>query len=529
MSADLLAPSIRPGTPPPARPPRGWDRPAVIGVGIAAALAVAAWLPFLGVPLSPDESGFLLLAQHWRPGSSLYGNYWVDRPPLLLWLFSVAGHLGPVGHPATGVTAPGVRLLGAAASGLTVVLAGVVAQLVAPTQRWTRRVTVVAALALLSSPLLGMPVTNGELLALPFVLLGTACLIAAARRNWGRDAGLLTVAAGASGVGAALVKQNVIDVFVFAAVLLVAAGGNLSHRWRRVGTFLTTAAGVLAASVLVAAARGTTPAGLWDATVVFRLQASAVIHASASSATAGRMGNLALAAVGSGVLVLGIAAAVGAVLGRPRYQAGSARARGGAPVEPQIAVTWAALGMVLWEVCGVALGGSYWLHYLTGLVPGVLLLVALVRPSRRWRRVLTACVSYLVVASAVVWGHQAISPVTISDDARVVAYLRAHAESADGVVVAFGHPDIVAGSGLSSPYEYLWSLPVRVRDPELTELGAVMTGPDAPRWVVVAGDSVDSWGLHAGATQRLLERHYLEQVAYGDWHVWQHREGGGDR
>ena len=31
----------------------------------------------------------------------------------------------------------------------------------------------------------------------------------------------------------------------------------------------------------------------------------------------------------------------------------------------------------------------------------------------------------------------------LSDDARVVSYLRAHAGPSDGVVSAFGHPDIV--------------------------------------------------------------------------------------
>ena len=68
-----------------------------------------------------------------------------------------------------------------------------------------------------------------------------------------------------------------------------------------------------------------------------------------------------------------------------------------------------------------------------------------------------------------------------------MTYLRDHAAATDGVVVGFGHPDIVAGSGLTSPYENLWSLPVRVRDPHLAELRDVLAGPDHPHWVVVAG------------------------------------------
>lgn len=527
-SLDVLDQLPLPRVPSP-RNSRGWDVWTIVGVGIAAALAVAAWLPFMDVPLSPDESGFLLVAQHWSPGSSLYGPYWVDRPPLLLWLFSLAGHLGPVGHPAAGLTAPSVKLLGAGASGLAVLLAGVVAHLAAPSQRWTRRATVVAALALLSNPLLGMPETNGEVLALPFVLLGVVCLIASTRLSWGRHALLLTGAAGASAMCAVLVKQNVIDVFVFALIVLVASRGLLSHAGRRVGAFLGASGTVLAAALGAAALRGTTPAQLWDAIVVFRLHAAAVIHASASGATAERMSQLALASLASGAVVLLVVAAVGAVLTVRKHRTESPLGRIGPPGDLNTVWSWGALGMMLWELCGVATGGSYWLHYLTGLVPGMLLLLVLVPPTRRWRRLLGVCLSYVVVASAVLWVHHVTSPVTVSDDARVAAYLRGHAESTDGVVVAFGHPDIVAGSGLPSPYEHLWSLPVRVRDPRLQELSGIMTSSEAPRWVVVAGDSLDSWGLDATTAQGLLQQHYVELVTYGDWHIWQHRAGGADR
>ena len=49
-------------------------------------------------PVSPDEAGFLMKAAQWAEGTSLYGNFWVDRPPLLIMLFQLA-HLagGPIG------------------------------------------------------------------------------------------------------------------------------------------------------------------------------------------------------------------------------------------------------------------------------------------------------------------------------------------------------------------------------------------------------------------------------------------------
>lgn len=504
----------RRSAPPRSREARGSDLRGLIGVLTAAALAVVAWLPFLDRPLSPDEGGFLLIAQQWHPETSLYGSYWVDRPPLLLWLFSLAAHLGPIGHAATGVTAPTVKLLGAVASGLTVLLAGLVAQVVSPGIRWTRTATLVGAVALLSNPLLGMPEANGEVLALPFVLTGAGCLVAATRRPWGRDALLLTAAAGASGMAAALVKQNVVDVYVFALILFLASRRRLPGLGHRVWVFLASGAAVLGAALAAAAVQGTTPTGLWDATVRFRLQASATIRSSASATTPERLLHLGLAALASGVAVLLAIACLGAL----RHTRGARGSRG--------PLVWAALGLAAWELCAVALGGSYWLHYLTGLVPGALLLVMLAPASGPSRALVTGCLAYVVLASAVVWGQQAAAPGTVSDDGQVATYLRGHSDPADGVVVAFGHPDIVAASGLHSPYEQLWSLPVRVRDPRLTELGAVLTGPAAPRWVVVAGGSLDSWGLQATSTQQVLEDHYVERTAYGDWHVWQHRPDG---
>ncbi|MEO7627031.1 MAG: hypothetical protein ABIS91_12260 [Nocardioides sp.] len=522
MSIDVLVRSSTSdlATVPRGRRRRGW---AMGGVCLAASAAMAAWLPFVDRPLSPDEGGFLLLAQQWHPGSSLYGSYWVDRPPLLLWLFDLAHHWGPPGDSSDGMTAPAVKLMGAAASGLAVLLTGVVASLLAPHHPWPRRGAVITAGALLSSPLLGMPETDGEVLAVPFVLAGIVCLVAAARRDWDARTAVLTAAAGASAVCAALIKQNMVDVFVFALVLLVVSRPALPRWGIRVGVFVTSSFSVLLVALAAAAARGTTPAGLWDAIVVFRFQATAVIRASSSEATPGRMSLLVLAALASGVALLAVFCTVVLLAERARR-----RPVVGSAANPDVlhsALTWSALAMLAWELCGVALGGSYWLHYLTGLVPGVVLLMALVRPSGRGRALLAACVVYVVVASAAVWVHQADAPAELSDEARVVHFLRGHASRSDAVVVGFGHAEIVAGSGLSSPYEHLWSLPVRVRDPSLRELSHVMKSADSPRWVVVAGGSLDSWGLDPQAAQQILTRHYVERVAYGDWHIWQHEEG----
>src|SRR4051794_27298590 len=47
-------------------------------------------VPFVPRPLRNDEGGYLLIARHWHTGGRfLYGDYFVDRPPLLVLLFRI--------------------------------------------------------------------------------------------------------------------------------------------------------------------------------------------------------------------------------------------------------------------------------------------------------------------------------------------------------------------------------------------------------------------------------------------------------
>ncbi|MER7605321.1 hypothetical protein [Nocardioides sp. NPDC127503] len=478
---------------------RSWADTAI--VLIAALVATAAWLPFLYRPLTADESGFLMLAEQWKPGDSLYGDYWVDRPPLLLWLFTI---VGPADATTSGLVAPGLKLLGAVASGMSVVLAGVLASQVSPGTRSARLTTVVLAAALLSSPLLGMTAVTGELLAVPFVLLGLVCAVTGMRRSWGWRTAVLAAGAGASGMAAALVKQNFIDVFVFTAVLVAVSHGRVPRLWERAATFTGGAAIMLGAALLGAWARGTSVPELWSAVVIFRIEAAQMIDGSASSATVARGVTLAAASLGSGVALV-LVVAVAAVLMR------------GAPLAAPV------LAMTAWELFAIAAGGSYWLHYLTGVVPGLVLLVAIARPGPRSGLALRCAVAYSAAAAIAVWASYALAPPQVTPEGRVSSYLREHARPTDGVVVGFGHPEIIAASGLDSPYENLWSLPARVRDPHLAHLHGVMAGASAPQWVVVHGDTLDTWGLDGDDAQQYLLRHYVKQVSYDDWHVWQRR------
>lgn len=479
---------------------------------VAAAITFVAWLPFLRRPLESDEAGFLLVARQWEPGSSLYGDHWVDRPPLLIWIFRLAAHLGPVDLTAEGMVAPGVRLVGATASVAAVLLAGVLAVRLAPgPARWQTRIVPLLAAALLASPLLGMPAANGEVLAAPLVLLGVLCLVTAMSAPSGRRGVALAAGSGAAGMAAGLVKQNMVDVFVLALVLVPLSAGRVPQLGRRALALGAGAAAVLAAGVTSAAARGTSPVSLWDAVVVFRFHAASVIGTESSPATEHRMTLVALAFVASGAAITLVTTA---------FLAARRTVREGPRAAP---LPFAALAMAAWETLGVAAGGSYWLHYLTGLVPGVVLLSCLAHPRGRRLVLVDVCLALTAIACLSAWIHALATPMdaALARDGEVAHYLRTHADPGDGVVVAFGRPDIVAASGLDSPYAHLWSLPVRVRDPHLTELRAVLSSPEAPRWVVVSGGSLASWGVSSPSAQAYLVRNYRERARFGELRVWE--------
>ena len=113
-----------------------------------------------------------MLAAQWSPGSSLYGDYWVDRPPALVGIFAAADWLG--GGWA-------LRCIGILAVVTAVVLAGVVGRLVAPGSPTAAMLTAATAAVFVASPLFGGSVVNGELLGLPFVLAGLVLAIASVR------------------------------------------------------------------------------------------------------------------------------------------------------------------------------------------------------------------------------------------------------------------------------------------------------------------------------------------------------------
>ena len=431
------------------RSPWGW-------VALLGAAATLAWVPFGGRALSPDEGGLLILAGQWSPGSSLYGDYFVDRPPMLIALFALADQVGD---------AWALRTLGVLAAVLAVVLAGALGRLAAPTTRMAPVLPAATVAILVATPLFGSTVVNGELLGLPFLLAGIAATVAAYRAH--RPAAVLgwALLAGAAGAAGAMVKQSLLDVFVVALVLAITQA-----RDRGTGTTVRVLGGgfagslvTTAATVAVAARRGTDPVDLWHAVVAFRGQAASVIAQSATGTTSDRLGGLLVALVVSGAPLIAVALLRTLRRGVPR---------------PPLDLRLPAYALLAWESVVVLSGGSYWLHYLMGLIPGLALLAAAaVQRVLVSRRLLQVAYGVAAASTVVTLVWVAVEPID-RPEAPVVAYLDEHARPGDTAVVAFGGANILQATDLRSPYPDLWSLPVRVHDPDLD---AAVEHPCQPR------------------------------------------------
>lgn len=409
---------------------------------------------------SSDEGGFLVVAGQWHAGSSLYGDYWVDRPPLLIAVFRLADLTGGL---------LSLRLIGIVAAVTAVLLLASTAGRVFGRQaaNWTALV----AAGLLVTPLYGAIDVNGELIALPLIALGIRAAVEAMLADdvvRARGAALFT---GSAAVAALLVKQNLVDVLVFAVVCWAVAlvRGRMGARGVRDLALLALVGGLLTYAVvmLAALAHGTTPSAAFEATYPFRIEAAKAIAASASDLVTLRLDRLGLAFLLSFAPFV-LAAFIAFCVRGTRF--------------PE--VVWGMVATGAWVTFSVLAGGNYWLHYLVESVPVVALAAgALSLHARALLRVLVGLVlTSSLVAAATVLVHPTPTPGTT-----VGAAIQRSAEPGDTVVSLFGEPELLRSTGMTSPYPYLWSLPSRTLDPSLRELRGVLAGPAAPTWVVVRG------------------------------------------
>lgn len=451
-------------------------------------------LLFLHQPVGRDEGGFLLVGGGWTRGSSLYGDYFVDRPPLLVWIMEAAGDVTTL------------RLIGLVSCAAMVLGVARTVHLV----RGRRAAAWAAAAAALFSTAgwLGVARTNGEMLTVGFtawaIALATQAVVAPGRRPpW-----LLALGAGVLAGCAVLVKQTVADALVFAFVLALAVAWQQPTQRRRASVVMASGAIGLAAASLVglvgAAARGTTVGELFDALITFRAEAGEVIRASATSATTDRLGVLLATWVVSGLALI---AALTVWHGLRRR-------------EPMVLAALATIAVVS---ATSLLGGSYWAHYLFQLVPAsavaVGLLVDLVRPRVRWglAGLVVAATLANLVFTVVHPPHDGVEAETVGQ------WLRQSGEVGDTAVIAYGQPNVLFDAGMSSPYPYLWSLPARTLDPDLVTLSGVLAGSTRPTWFV-DWSGIDSWGISDPARLQVeLDRRYREVSTVCGRVIWLER------
>jgi 4-amino-4-deoxy-L-arabinose transferase-like glycosyltransferase len=472
---------------------------------LACLATLAVHLLSLSRRLGQDEGGYAMVARYWLDdGDFLYGPQWVDRPPGLIALFDLAQRLGPYGVRLT-ASLVAVLLVAALASA-----AGTVGgRAAAGWAAW-------AGFALGSSVLLQTQRLNGELAAATFVVVSVAALLRAVRSPGGRARTvLLGAAAGAAATLAVLMKQNVVDGFVFAAVLLSAGlltrANRLTSPPGRVGAvavaFGAGAALPAGATLLWAKGRGGVDA-LAYAMYGFRADASSVMASWSWDAPLHRLGVLALMGVLSGLVLLVLNLAVSR---RPRLST----------VNP---LAWAIAATAAFELAAMLAGGNYWSHYLIALIPMVALAAGLSArsdvPGERWTRrlvVLAAAATALVSPLLIVLRADSASPAYTAG-----RWVGDSADPDDTIVVLHTHPNVVQASGLRPGYPYSWSLPVRTLDPDLSLLLETLAGPDAPTWVV-RWDPAYYWGLDpTSRVDATLEERYRAVGSVCGHAVWLH-------
>jgi hypothetical protein len=452
------------------RPPRTRTRTRStwLLVGLAVATFVVR-LSYLTWPMTSDEGGYLQLVRQWSQGPSDYGQYFMDRPPVLVvWYQLVEALSGLLG------TTGAMRTVGSLAAAITVLAVGLATRLVGGHRAGIAGAAVTGAL--LASPLMGSVATDGELLAAPFIGLGTWLALVATSSTGTPRSRHAAVLAGVCAALALLVKQNMLDVAVFSGVLALVAWrtGRLTFADVRslALSFLSGAGGATVAVLAYAGAHGTSPSEVVYAMYGFRAQAVDTLAQVTSTYRAERLHDLGVRGLASGGFL--VVALLWLVVQR-RLAGGRTRRT---PVEVAVLV------LAVFVTVSVLAGGAFWSHYLVqyavpiGLAAG--LLVASVPQLDRM------LVAPCVVVACFGWVLGTFWP-PHSDSVRIGQAIGSVTAPGDTLVSALGDPVITESAGLTSPYDQLWSLSARALDPQLEHLRDVLAGPAAPTWVVVRG------------------------------------------
>lgn len=453
-------------------------------------------------PLRSDEAGYLYIARQAHLGGEfLYGDYYVDRPPLLMAIFKVAA-LTDWDPMIRVLTIPFAIVFVLAAARAAFHVGGDVGS------RWGAAV----AAAFICTPAVAADQADGELFAAVFVMVALALALEAWRASTGVGRLGLAYAAGAFAGAAPLVKQNFLDALLFIAVLVVARVARdrvLDHRGLVV--ILGGAAGAVTPHLLLwlwALASGIEPLSLWRDLAAFRGEAFGVIWSGSPEAPLRRAATLVALGLVSGVLLVVVA----------WFRRVGLRFLGWTPMEWAISVTTA------FALAAIGAGGSYWPHYLLQLAPvGVLALAAVVggppRVARQMRVAGRTAVGSAVVGVVLVAVVYATTPWVWFQE-RTGEWLAASGRAGDTALVVYGNASVLEKADMRSPYPHLWSLPMRTLDPDQSRLRGTLSGGSAPVWVVEM-NPVNSWKIDDARRLRdLLDERYRVVSEVCGFPVW---------
>lgn len=481
-----------------------------MAVGAAAVVAVLGRAGGLLWPLRPDEAGYLMVARDWSPApDALLHPYFVDRPPSLLLLFRVSD---AIGGPYF------LRFVAALGCGIAVLLAATFVREAArslpgayPPPELGRTVawTAVLTAALLVTGQIDPVSAKGELLGVPLVL-GSAVLALRALRTrslW------LAGGAGLVAMSAVGLKQSLLGGLVFGAVLLIVAMAT-----RRIDVRTGLALGAAAAAgaavpvlttVVGTLAVGSDLASLEYAVLGFRSDAAQVLLDEPTSSSRHRMVELMIIFATTGMALVTLWCLVRAPTSLRRLPA-------------PVAASFATLAV---DLVAVGVSGSFWKPYLFALVPSLTTTWACTQVaagSQRWPPRIGALVVTLCVASSLLSLPAVWSAWAAGEPPRQYILGREIGRVSgpdDTLVVYGGRADLQWASGLDSPYEHLWSLPMRTLDPDLAELDALLAGPDAPTWLVAA-TSLNAWNGLGNHLRGTIDRNYTLVGTYCGMTVW---------
>jgi hypothetical protein len=447
-----------------------------IGLGVGLALLLRA--PWLDAPLGRDEGGVALVARAWHGGGPFpYGSYFLDRPPLLPALYRLAGD-----------SQTGIRVLGCLAAMSLVIASTLLAVRVAGRAAAPWAAVISAVLA--SSFAIKSVFTPAELLAVAPSAASVVLILIAVESSSHRLR--LFAGAGALAATALLVKQSFADALVAGAVALLASravGVTWRETLRRAAAYGAGVAAPLVALVIWAGIENVSLHSVYYAMFGFRLDAAATLSA---PGVATRVSRLESPFLTSGLAIGCVLAAWGIARMRDR------------PVIRAVLGGWIVAGIL-----GVALGGSYWPHYLIALAPGITAAAALTLVRRPRIGLIAVCAIALPTALHAFAVARDDSADRSQRAALTIArYVHARALPNQTLYMLYAKVNVVYYAGLDDPFPYNWSLMMEAVPGAEARLRRMLASSGRPTWVVRLS-STRSLGLDkTGATRRLLGEHY---------------------